>query len=125
MSILYIVVVPFVIALLLSIPLFPFWKVWKRLQTHHPDIWKAAGPFDVFSMVRSPGLASIFTDVLVRIENDKDRHAQDPDLAKWTHICIELMRMAPRTVAAQAISLLVFFYLASALSKLLMSPFRH
>jgi hypothetical protein len=125
MSILYIVVVPFVIALLLSIPLYPFWKVWKRLQTHHQDIWMAAGPFDVFSMVRSPALAGIFTDVLVRIENDKDRHAKDPDLAKWTHVCIELIRMAPRTFIAQITCFLVFFYFTGVFSKLLMSPFNH
>src|SRR3954469_23195716 len=84
-SILYIVVVVFVIALLLSIPLFPFWKVWKRLQTHHPDIWASAGPFDVVSMITSPGLVGIFASVLIRLETDKDRHAKDPPLAKWTH----------------------------------------
>lgn len=125
MSILYIVVVAFVTALLLSLPLFPFWKVWKRLQTHHQDIWAAAGPFDVFSMVRSPGLISIFTNVLVRIENDKDRHAKDPDLAKWTHVCIELMRLMPRSFVSQVVCFLIFFYFTGALSKLLMSPFRH
>ena len=72
MFIVYIVVVAFVTALLLSIPLFPFWKVWQRIKSHHPDIWRSAGPFEVMSMIASPGLAGIFIDVLIRMENDKD-----------------------------------------------------
>ncbi|MDE2336508.1 MAG: hypothetical protein KGL10_04290 [Alphaproteobacteria bacterium] len=88
-------------ALLLSVPLFPFWKVWRRLRDHHPDIWRAAGPFAPRDMLRSPGLVGIFTDVIVKINRDKARQAQDPELARWVRACVELIRLFPRTWGAR------------------------
>ena len=51
MIVVYIVTTVFVMVLLLSIPLFPFWKVWGRMKTHHPEIWQSAGPFEPNDMI--------------------------------------------------------------------------
>lgn len=125
MIIVYIVVVAFVTALLLSIPLLPFWKVWLRIKSHHPDIWRSAGPFEVMSMIASPGLAGIFIDVLIRMENDKDLLGRDPFLRKWVHIAMEVVRMMPRTFMSQIGYFLVFLYFTNLLTTILLTPFGH
>jgi hypothetical protein len=125
MAVVYIVVAAFVITLLLSFPLFPFWKVWKRLQTHHPDIWQSAGPFKLADMIASPGLAGIFIDVLIRMENDKALQTRDPEMGKWCRVSMELMRLLPKTFPAQIGYSIIFLYFANVLTMLLLSPFRH
>ena len=125
MFIVYIVVVAFVIALLLSIPLFPFWKVWHRIKTHHPDIWRSAGPFDLASLVASPGLIGIFINVLIRMENDKELQRRDPVIGLWCRVSMEIVRMMPRTIVAQIGCFLVFLYFTDLLTTLLLTPFGH
>jgi len=125
MIVVYIVIVTFVIALLLSIPLFPFWKVWQRIKTHHPDIWRSAGPFELMSMVASPGLIGIFLSVVIRMETDKDLQSRDPVLGKWVRWAMEIVRMMPRTFMSQVGYFLGFLYFTDLLTTLIMLPFRH
>jgi len=119
MFVVYIVVAAFVMVLLLSVPLFPFWKVWARLKTHHPDIWQSAGPFEPRDMIASPGLIGIFLQVLVRMSNDKDLLARDPALIKWVRIAMEVVHLIPRTLLARIGYLIVFLYLTYSVTKLL------
>ncbi len=125
MAVVYIVVAAFVIALLLSIPLLPFWKVWQRIKTHHSDIWRSAGPFELMGMLASPGLIGIFIDMLIRMENDKDLQTRDPYLGKWVRLAMEVIRMMPRTFLSQVGYVAVFLYFANMLTMLLITPFRH
>ncbi len=117
MWVVYIFIGFFVTALLLAALLFPFWKVWRRLSSHHPDIWQAAGPFEARDMIRSPGLIGIFIDVTVKINRDRERQAQDPVLAKWVRASVEIIRMFPRTWGARILTLIVFFYLVAEITK--------
>lgn len=119
MYVVYIFIGLFVTALLLALLLFPFWKVWRRLRDHHPDIWQSAGPFAVRDMLRSWGLAGIFIDVIVKINRDKDRQAQDPTLAKWVRACVELIRMFPRTWGARIGTLALFSLIVYKLTRLI------
>jgi hypothetical protein len=121
MFVVYIVVAIFVMVLLLSIPLFPFWKVWMRMQTHHRDIWQSAGPFDPRDMIRSPGLIGIFIQVLMRMETDKDLLARDPTLIRWVRISMEILRVIPLSIPARIGYLIVFLYFAYRLTRLLLS----
>lgn len=110
-TVVYLVILPCVIALLLAALLFPFWKVWRRLQTHHPDIWNAAGPFRVADMLASPGLAGLFILVLSKMNRDPDLRARDPDIVRWVAACIEVLRFLPKGLWAQVMAGLVALYL--------------
>ena len=122
MVVVYIVTTVFVMVLLLSIPLFPFWKVWERMKTHHPDIWQSAGPFEPGDMIASPGLLGIFLQVIVRMENDKALFERDPVIVKWVRISMEIVRMLPRTLMSQAGYFALFLYFTEVLVKLLLGP---
>ncbi len=117
MWVVYIFIAVFVTALLLAGLFFPFWKVWMRIRYHHPDIWQAAGPFEVRDMLRSTGLAGIFIDVIVKINRDKVRQKMDPTLAKWVRACVEMIRMAPRTWGMRFLYLIVFIYIVAEITK--------
>jgi hypothetical protein len=119
MFIVYIAVAVFVMTLLLAIPLFPFWKVWARLKTQHPDIWQSAGPFQPADMLRSHGLISIFIQVVIRISTDTALQQRDPLLVKWSRMSVEVMRLMPRTLASQAAYVIIFVYLAYRLTRAL------
>lgn len=119
MIIVYIVVAAFVMVLLLSIPLFPFWKVWQRMKSHHPDIWKSAGPFEPQDMIRSPGLIDIFLQVVIKMEHDKALRERDPLIVKWAGVAMEVVRLLPRTTFSRIIGVIIFFGLVIQLTKLL------
>lgn len=119
MVLVYIVALPFVMALFLALPLFPFWKVWTRMRSHHPEIWRAAGPFEVGDMIRSPGLVGIFVSVLMKMNRDADLRQKDPVIAGWTAATIEVLRFIPKGLAGQAVAGLVFFYATHRLARAL------
>lgn len=125
MVIVYIVVAAFVMVLLLSIPLFPFWKVWRRIKTHHPAIWTSAGPFEPRDMISSPGLIGIFLQVIIRMEADKALLSADPVIAKWCHLAMDVVRHVPRTWAARLGYFIIFLYFTAEFTKLLTAPLRH
>ena len=76
------------------------------------------------SMIASPGLAGIFIDVLIRMENDKELQARDPYLGRWVRTAMEVLRMMPRTFLSQIGYFLIFLYFTEVLTKLLTMPFR-
>jgi hypothetical protein len=125
MIVAYIVAAVFVTALLLSILLTPFWKTGQRIKTHHPDIWRSAGPFDPASLIASPGLIGIFINVLIRMENDKELLGRDPTLGKWCRFSMELLRLLPRTLPSRVGTCIIFIYLINKLTGLLLAPFGH
>ena len=125
MIVVYIVAAAFVMVLLLSIPLFPFWKVWKRIKTDHTDIWKSAGPFEPRDMIASPGLIGIFLQVVIRMSRDKALLGTDPVLGKWCHVAMDVIEHVPRTWSARLGTLIVFLYFTVELTKLLTAPFSH
>ena len=122
MIVVYIVTTVFVMVLLLSIPLFPFWKVWGRMKTHHPEIWQSAGPFEPNDMIASPGLLGIFLQVVVRMENDKALLERDPVIIKWVRVSMEVVRMVPRTLVSRVCCFAIFLYFTAELVKLLLGP---
>ena len=122
MIVVYIVTTVFVMVLLLSIPLFPFWKVWDRMKNLHQDIWLSAGPFEPRDMIASPGLIDIFLQVLVRMSNDKSLLERDPVIVKWVRVSMEVVRMVPRTLMSRIVFFAVFVYFTEVLVKLLLGP---
>lgn len=125
MSAVYLVTVVFVIALLLSIPLFPFWKVWGRLKTHHPDVWSAKGPFDISSLLTAPALLDDFLGIIEAATNDDPLKKRDPELVKWCNMAQGIRAMGPKSFPAQVGYFLIFLYFTGFLTTLLMSPFKN
>ena len=103
MSITYISTVFLVIALLLSIPLLPFWKIWKRLKTHHPEIWNVKGPFDPLSLMATPMCFDNFLETINMVESDKEIKRSDPYLVKWCVVALEVRDLIPKSFCGQAI----------------------
>lgn len=113
MDIVYIVILLLVTGLLLGIPFFPFWKVWRRLATHHPKRWAESGPFDLRTMMAHPSVISAFMDIVRTYETDPAVKKRDPVLVKWARWSREVLHMAPRSFLAQIGYALVFIYFVS------------
>lgn len=109
-SLIYIIVAMVVICLLAALPLYPFWKVWKRLKTHHPDLWAAKGPFDLLTMISGTGAIGEFLEIVALAEKDEELIKRDPELIKWTRFSREVTRMLPRSFMAQIGYTLIFVY---------------
>jgi hypothetical protein len=121
MTAVYLVIGIFVTALLLCAPLFPFWKVWARIRSHHPDIWRSAGPFDLGTLAASPGMINIFLSVVMKMNTDKALLAQDPELARWVRVSVEMLRLVPRSLQARIVFGLIFAYLLITLTRFLIA----
>ncbi|MFH1158345.1 MAG: hypothetical protein V1721_05615 [Pseudomonadota bacterium] len=124
MSVVYIGTVFLVIVLLLSLPLFPFWKVWERLKTHHQDIWNARGPFDLLSLVAMPACLGSFLEVMDMAEKDEALKRHDPYLVKWCAMAREVRELIPQSFPGQVCYFLIFFCFTGILTAVFLSPFR-
>ena len=125
MGIVYIVVAIFVISLLAAIPLFPFWKVWARLKSHHGDLWMAKGPFDLWNMTAHPDVVRSFLDIVALADKDEILKERDPELIKWTRMSREIWRMAPTSFLGQIGYTLIFIYFVFFFTTSIMSIFVH
>jgi hypothetical protein len=124
-TIAYIFVIALVIGLLLSIIFFPFWKVWKRVKDHHPDLWASKGPFDVVNMLTGTGVVRSFLDIVALADKDDNLLKGDPELIKWTRMSREVWRMAPKGFGMQIVYVCIFAYFAIFLSGAILSLFPH
>ncbi len=122
-ALLYIVIMFFVTGLLIWLPVFPFWKVWKRLKTHHPDLWAAKGPFDIRTMTAHPETFSGFLEIINLAEKDETLVKKDPELVKWARGAREILKMAPNGFMGQVGYFIVFLWFVLLFSSLLMDVF--
>ena len=120
-DLIYILVVICVICLLLTIPLYPFWKVRARLKTHHPDLWAGKGPFDMMTMMAHGSAVRAFLDIIKEAKDDEALQKRDPELTKWAGLAREVMRMLPRSFLGQLGYVLVFIYFVGFFTMLIMS----
>lgn len=125
MGIVYIVVAVLVISLLLAIPAFPFWKVWRRVKTHHPDLWAAKGPFDAVNMMARPELFRGLLDIIALADKDEVIRARDPELVKWSRLAREVWRMMPSSFLGQITYFFILLYFVFFFTTLIMGVFRH
>ena len=123
MSVLYNSTVLLIIVLLLSIPFFPFWKIWKRIKTHHPDIWNVKGPFDLLSLMATPMCFDNFLEVISMVENDKEFKQRDPYLAKWCFVAREVQNMIPKSFLGQIFYFILFFCFTGILTSAFLNLF--
>lgn len=123
LNIIHIFVYFFVGCLLLTPLALPFWKVWKRLKTHHPDIWHAKGPFDPVTMMAHGYVIKNFFEIIALGEHDEALKERDPELVKWTHVSREMIRLMPRGMGGQIVAVIIFLTLLYALSAEIMGIF--
>lgn len=123
MSILYIVVVVLVTFLLLSIPLYPFWKVWHRVKHYHPDLWNEKGPFDLGTLVGHPDVLRGLFDIITLADKDEVLMKKDPELIEWTRFAREVWVMLPRSFLGQIGYFVVFLYFVSFFTKVILGFF--
>ncbi len=123
LNIIHILLALLVGCLLLTPVMLPFWKVWARLKSHHPDIWQAKGPFDPVTFLAHGYVAKNFFEIIALAEHDEALKARDPYLVKWAHTGREMIRMMPRGFIKQILAALVFMALVYAISGEIMTVF--
>ncbi|MCK5518506.1 MAG: hypothetical protein KAI61_03750 [Alphaproteobacteria bacterium] len=123
MSVVYIGTVFLVIVLLLSLPLFPFWKVLERLKTHHKDIWNDKGPFDIMSLIATPRCLGSFLNFIDIAKNDEVLKQRDPYLVKWCVMAQEIRSLIPKSFLGQFCYFFVFFCFTGILTSVFLNSF--
>lgn len=116
----YLVVVFFVTALLVSIPFFPFWKVWHRLKTRNKDIWDAHGPFDPAGFLTSSAQWDDFLKIINLADRDDVLKARDPELVKWCRLCREVINMFPKSFLGQIALFVLLLYFVGVITSLIL-----
>lgn len=115
----FLAVVIFVTCLLLSFPIFPFWKFCRRLKNYHPGLY-AQGPFDIRSILSESGRVSQLAGIAHSCAANLEAANGDKELLKWARICDGLWQMAPRTFLAQIGYAAAFLYFAWFLTGVIM-----
>ena len=110
MSVVYIVIVVFVTALLLSPLLFPFWKVWSRLKSRHPDIL--------------PSGIDTFMDFINAAKDNAALRKKDLKLFQWCQTSQQILKMLPKSFVGQVAAFFVFLYFTGVLTSMIQSLFR-
>lgn len=123
LNIIHILLALLVGCLLLTPVVLPFWKVWRRLKSHHPDIWHAKGPFDIVTMLAYGNVVKNFFEIIALAEHDEELKARDPYLVKWAHTAREMIRMLPQGMFKQVLAAMIFMALVYALSGQILAMF--
>ncbi|MEZ0224370.1 MAG: hypothetical protein ACAH83_07455 [Alphaproteobacteria bacterium] len=120
----YIFVVFLVTSLLLSLPLFPFWKTWKRVKDKHPDLWASKGPFDFMTLITHSEVVRSFMDIVALADRDEELVKRDPELIKWTRVSREVWKMAPRSFGMQILYFFIFLYFVAFFTHMILGIFQ-
>ena len=110
-------------ALLLAIPLYPFWKVWKCIKEKHPDIWAQYGPFDLNNLLATTEIQNNFFKVINKGGDDEKLKGRDPELATWLRIAREVSKMAPRSFGRQVLYFFIFLFFVGTFTGTIVSWF--
>ncbi len=123
MNIIHIFICIVVGCILLAPFVLPFWKVWARLKSHHPDIWHAKGPFDPVTMMAHGYVVSNFFEIIALAEHDEVLKERDAVLVKWARVSREMMQLLPKSFIGQVGSVILFFAMTYALAGAIMDIF--
>lgn len=123
MSVLYIVVVFFVIVLLLSAPVYPFWKVCKRIRESHPGIWADQGPFTLVNMTSHPEVFKNLLTLIKTADTNPQFKGTDPELVRWSRTAHEIVKMAPKSFLAQVGYFVAFIYFVGFFTSIIFKVF--
>lgn len=123
LHIIHILVALLVGCLILTPVVLPFWKVWARLKSHHPDLWHGKGPFDPVTMLAHSYVVKNFFEIIRTSETSEEMKAKDPYLAKWAHTSCEMSRMLPKGFFKQVLAVMIFMALVYAISGAIMGMF--
>lgn len=124
MPVVYIFVVAFVTALLLTPALLPFWKVVSRLKANYPKVWDARGPFNVTDIIAAPALLEELNKVIDDFAKDETVKKQDPQMAKWCNLALGIRQMLPKTFLGQVGYFFIFLYFTGFFTFLLIRAFQ-
>lgn len=124
LNIIHIFIGVLVACLLLTPAVLPFWKVWRRLKTHHPDIWHAKGPFDPVTLMAHSYVVKNFFEIINLADRDETLMERDPELIKWARVAREMMRILPHSFLGQLGFVLLLFAMVYAMSGAVMEIFR-
>ena len=102
-----------VISGMAALPLYPFYKVWKRLRDHHRDLWNGMGPFDPMSLLTMSRTQKSFMRIIALAKEQETLQERDPELIKWTNVCNELIKALPKSFTKQVLLALVLLFIAS------------
>lgn len=123
LNIIHIFICVVVGCVLLTPFILPFWKVWRRLKSHHPDIWAAKGPFDPVTMMAHGYVVKNFFEIITLAEHDEVLKERDSELVKWARVSREMMNLLPHSFIGQVGSVILFFALTYALAGAIMEIF--
>ncbi|MFN7113705.1 MAG: hypothetical protein ACK4PK_05025 [Alphaproteobacteria bacterium] len=124
LNIIHVFIGVLVACLLLTPAILPFWKVWRRLKTHHQDIWQAKGPFDPITLMAHGYVVKNFFEIINLADRDEALMERDPELVKWTRVAREMMRILPHSFWGQIGCIVLLFAMVYAMSSAVMEIFR-
>jgi len=124
LNIIHIFIGVLVACLLVTPAILPFWKVWYRLKTHHPDIWQAKGPFDPVTMMAHGYVVKNFFEIINLADRDETLATRDPDLIKWARVAREMRQLLPHSFFGQIGILVLLFAMVYAISGAVMEIFK-
>ncbi|HRI76652.1 MAG: hypothetical protein H3C49_06615 [Alphaproteobacteria bacterium] len=123
LNIIHIFICVVVGCVLLTPLVLPFWKVWARLKSHHPDIWHGKGPFDVVTLLAHGYVVKNFFEIIALAEHDEELKARDGELVKWARVSREMLRLLPQGFMGQVGCVILFLVLTYMLGGAIMEIF--
>ena len=113
MGLLYVFCGFVVISCMLALPIYPFFKVWKRLRDHNRDLWNGMGPFGLLDLITTERVQRNFIRIINIAKDQEELQERDPELIKWTNVCREFLKALPKGFVKQILVGIVLLFIAS------------
>ncbi|TVQ82140.1 MAG: hypothetical protein EA357_10845 [Micavibrio sp.] len=106
-------------ALMAGIAVWPFYSLWRRLRTHHRDVWIGMGPFEIIDLVTMRRAQRNFLRIIRKADMQDTLKQRDPVLVKRAQLCRWIISFFPETVFGQIFLIFIVLATGSTLTGLL------
>lgn len=115
----YTLILFFVSALFLALPLYPWVKLLRMLKTDHYDTWRGLGKPDMMAILSFPAVRGAVLDFVIQIDKTPYWRENDKQVAKYARLCREIWLMLPTSFGKQVfIAFILLFIIGNFTSKI-------
>lgn len=100
-TVVYTLVLFFVSALFLALPLYPWVKLMNMLKKRHYETWRGLGKPNLAAVLSFPAVRESVLDFALKIDNMPQWREKDPEVFKYARLCREIWLLLPRSFGKQ------------------------
>lgn len=118
-TVVYTLILLFVSALFLALPLYPWIRLMRMLKEHHYDTWRGLGKPTLMAVLSFPAVRDSMLDFVIKVDKTPYWKNTDLEVFKYGRLCREIWMLMPSSFGKQLfIAFILLFIIGNFTSKI-------